>query len=165
MAIAGVSTLGIKFGYAMETTAGVAPSAFTVLNRINEIGGISLDTEQIDASALEDYVTRYIAGRQDTGGDFPITVNVTDETIAEWEAVINAYHNRADNSLSMWFEVWSPYLTRAFFIVAQPPKMLPMSDMAQNELQTMEISQRNGYSCRACIRLTKGLSLLWQPLI
>lgn len=67
MALPGVSTIGIEFGYALETTAGTKPSAFNLLTRINAIGGIELSTEQIDASALEDYVTRYIAGRQDTG--------------------------------------------------------------------------------------------------
>lgn len=58
-----VSTIGIEFGYALEATAGTKPSKFKKLTRINAIGGISLETEQIDASALEDYVTRYIAGK------------------------------------------------------------------------------------------------------
>lgn len=139
MALAGVSTIGIEFGYALETTAGTKPSTFTKLTRINSIGGIDLETEQIDASALEDYVTRYIAGRQDTGGSWPVTVNPTDDTIAEWTTLIDAYQNRANKNLSMWFVVWSPYLTKSFYIVAEPPKMLPMSEMAQNELQTIEI--------------------------
>lgn len=139
MALAGVSTIGIEFGYALETTAGTKPSAFTKLTRINSIGGIDLETEQIDASALEDYVTRYVAGRQDTGGSWPVTINPTDATIAEWETLIDAYQSRTDKSLSMWFEVWSPYLTKSFYIVAEPPKALPMSEMAQNELQTIEI--------------------------
>jgi hypothetical protein len=91
------------------------------------------------ASALEDYVTRYIAGRQDTGGSWPVTVNPTDDTIAEWTTLIDAYQDRSDKNLSMWFVVWSPYLTKSFYIVAEPPKMLPMSEMAQNELQTIEI--------------------------
>lgn len=139
MAVPGCSTIGIEFGYALEATAGTKPSKFTKLTRINTIGGIDLETEQIDASALEDYVTRYVAGRQDSGGQWPITINPTDDTIAEWETLIDAYQTRADKNLSMWFEVWSPYLTKAFFIVAEPPKMLPMSEMAQNELQTIEI--------------------------
>ena len=54
----------IKLGWNIGSSM---PSSFNVLTRINAIGGISLETEQIDASALEDYVTRYIAGRQDTG--------------------------------------------------------------------------------------------------
>ena len=64
---AGLATLGVKFGYAVETTAGEKPAAFTWLERCNSISGLELSTEQIDASALEDYVTKYVAGRQDSG--------------------------------------------------------------------------------------------------
>jgi len=64
---AGLSTLGVKFGYAVETTAGTKPTAFKWLERCNSISGIELSTETIDASALEDLVTRYVPGRQDSG--------------------------------------------------------------------------------------------------
>ena len=140
MALPGISTLGIEFGFGMETVAGTKPTAFTRLTRINSIGGISLPSEQIDASALEDFVTRYIAGRQDTGGEWTVVVNVTDDTIAEWKDCIDTYYNRTDLSLSMWWVVWSPELTDAFYVVAQPPRELPMSELGQNELQTIEIT-------------------------
>lgn len=45
MALAGVSTLGIKLGWAIGSSL---PSAYALLTRINAIGGISLETEQID---------------------------------------------------------------------------------------------------------------------
>ena len=67
VSIPGFSTLGIKFGYGVETAAGEKPSSFTWLERCNNINGINLATEIIDASALEDYVTKKIAGRQDAG--------------------------------------------------------------------------------------------------
>ena len=138
MAVAGISTLGITFGYGVETTAGTKPATFSQLTRINNIGGLSIEPEQIDASALEDFVTRYIAGRADTGGSVPITVNATDATITEWEAVITAYEGLTGGA-KMWFEVISADLTKAFFFVAQPPSTLPMPEMGQNELLTMEI--------------------------
>lgn len=71
-------------------------------------------------------------------GTFPITVNLTDDVIAEWEALIQAYNAKASGD-NLYLEVWSPYLTKAYYIVAQPPQHLPMSEMAQNELQTAEI--------------------------
>ena len=40
----------------------------------------------------------------------------------------------------MWWVVWSPELTDSFYVVAQPPRELPMSELAQNELQTIEIT-------------------------
>ena len=45
---AGLATLGVKFGYAVETTAGEKPAAFTWLERCNSISGLELSTEQID---------------------------------------------------------------------------------------------------------------------
>ena len=138
MAQAGLSTLGILFGYAAESTANTKPATFALLDRINSIGGVSLSTEQIDASALEDMVSRYVAGRADTGGSFPVTVNVTNETTEQWQNVITAY-NALTEGKRMWFEVWSPNLTKSFYIVAQPPQKLPMPESSQNGLWTMEI--------------------------
>lgn len=139
MAAAGTSTLGVLGGYSLEATAGTKPTAFTLLTRLNAIGGIKLDVEQIDASALEDMVSRYIQGRADTGGTFPITVNMTPETITEWQTLITAYKGRTEG-IRMWFDIYFPQLNKSFFIVAQPPEQIPMPEVNQNELATMEMN-------------------------
>lgn len=136
---AGISSLGIKLAYGVEETLGVKPSAFSVLHRINSIGGITVEPETIDASALEDTVTRSVAGRADNGGQFTIGVNMTNETIAEWEKVIADYKDIQESGRRMWFEVLSPNLEEAFFVAAQPPLNIPMPDMGQNEVLVMEI--------------------------
>lgn len=135
MALAGISTVGILFGYG---TGSSKPSAFNLLTRINQIGGITLNTENIDASALEDEITKYISGRSDTGGSVNVTVNLTDATQAEWEALITAYEALTGEN-QMYFEVYSPKLTEAFFFIAQPPTLIPMPEMSQNGLMTVEI--------------------------
>ena len=139
MAAAGVSTLGITFGYGTETTAGTKPTSFKQLTRINAIGGISIEPEQIDASALEDAVTRYVKGRADTGGSFPVTVNATSDTITEWETLISAY-KALSGGKRMWFETIIPGFEKAFFVVAQPPEQIPQPEIGQNELLTMEMN-------------------------
>ena len=136
---AGVSTLGIKFGYAVETSSGVKPSGFNWLERCNSINGIELPTEEIDASALEDYVTRYVPGRQDTGGTWTVTFNYTTEVANQLKAMIAAYNTGKTSGLKTWFEVWSPQATVAFFVVAAPPQVLPMPETAQNELWTIDV--------------------------
>lgn len=137
---AGISTLGVLFGYAVETTAGTKPTAFTQLERCNAIGGIPLETERIDASALEDEISRYVAGRQDTGGTWSVTFNLSDEVVTQLETMISAYQTAQEDGKKMWFEVYSPYLTKAFFVIAQPPKHIPMPEVGQNELQTVELT-------------------------
>lgn len=133
--IAGLSTLGVTFSYGVGS---VKPSTFSLLNRINALGGISITPETIDASALEDLVERSIAGRASTGGSFPVTINATPETIAEWKAVIAAY-KALETGERMWFQVTIPGFTESFFAVAQPPQILPMPSIDQNSLLTMEI--------------------------
>lgn len=138
MAQAGVSTLGITMSWGVETVAGTKPSEFKKLNRINSIGGITIEPETIDASALEDLVERSVAGRGTTGGTFPVGINITDETINEWEDLISTYQGLTPG-LRMWFQISSPYLTNAYFVAGQPPLQIPMPDFGQNELLVAEL--------------------------
>lgn len=135
---AGVSTLGVKFGWGIGS-GDTKPSAFTWLERCNSVGGIALSTEQIDASALEDEISRYIAGRQDTGGTFSATFNLTTEVVTQLEAMITAY-NGLTAGQKLWTEVWSPFLTDGFYAIVQAPKHIPQPDMSQNELMTVEMT-------------------------
>ena len=139
MAAAGISTLGITFGYGTETTAGTKPTSFKQLTRINALGGINIEPEQIDASALEDEITRYVKGRADTGGSFAVTVNFTSDTVKEWQDLITAY-KALSGGKRMWFETIIPGITDSFFVVAQPPEEIPQPEIGQNELLTVEMN-------------------------
>ena len=139
MAAAGISTLGITFGYGTETTAGTKPTSFKQLTRINALGGINIEPEQIDASALEDFITRYVKGRADTGGSFPVTVNFTSDTVTEWQELITAY-KALSGGKRMWFETIIPGVTNSFFVIAQPPEEIPQPEIGQNELLTVEMN-------------------------
>lgn len=139
MALAGISTLGVTFGYGVEDTAGTKPTAFTKLERINSIGGITIENEQIDASALEDVVSRYVQGRADTGGSFNIVINATPETLEAWGDLIAEYEVAKETGLRVWFETIIPGFDKAFFVVAQPPTAIPQPEIGQNELLTIEM--------------------------
>ena len=138
MATAGLSTLGITLSYGVETTAGQKPTAFKLLTRINEIDGVSVTPEAIDASALEDPTTRNVAGRDTLTDSVNVTVNRTTETIKEWTDLITAYKGLTGGK-RMWFQEITPGITDAEFFVAQPPSILPISGKSQNTLLTMEI--------------------------
>ena len=139
MAEYGLTTLGVTVGYGAEETAGTKPASLTTLTRINSIGEISIDSEAIDVSALEDYVTRYKAGRANPSETIDVTVNVTDDTTMAWAGVITAYEALTGGT-GMWLEVIIPGLTNAFWIKFQPPKKLPVPSMDQNANLTMSIS-------------------------
>lgn len=141
MSQAGVSTLGITLSYKLEDTAGTRPtSGYKLLTRINSIPEINPDTEVIDASALEDPITREIAGRQGSPGSWGIVVNSTDATDAEWEALMAEYAARDDVAKGMWFQVINPNKALADFVKAEPPKKAGVAGRDQNGLETITYS-------------------------
>lgn len=137
---AGISTLGITFGWGVETTAGEKPTIFKQLHRINAIGEVNIENEQIDASALEDLTSRYIQGRGDTGGSTNVDINYEPETVAEWKEVIEAYNTAKESGLRVWFETIIPGFDEADFIVAQPPTKIPSPAKGQNELLVVSMN-------------------------
>lgn len=138
--IPGLSTLGVQFSYGVETTAGTKPTSFTLLERCFEIAGITLETEQIDVSTLEDFVSKYTAGRQDTGGTWEVTFNITDETIEQLTSMMEASSTAQQSGKQTWFQVSHPNMTNAFFVIAQPGTQIPLPDFAQNGAMTGVIS-------------------------
>jgi len=131
--VPGISTVGVRLAYCADMDTFVAPeaSAMTLLTRINQAGAVALDTQEIDASALEDSITKYIAGRQDPGGDWTVTINATDATITEWEAI---------KGTKKVFEIYAPDLTKAFWVRASVPPVIASGEFGQNELKTIELT-------------------------
>ena len=138
--MADMTTLGVRFAYGVETTAGQKPTTFTQMHRCNAIGGISLETEQIDVSALEDYITQYAAGRQDTGGTWEVTFNMNQDVITEIETLYEAATTAKEGGKGVWFEVIFPDLADAFFVIAQTGRAIPLPDIAQNEAATIPVT-------------------------
>lgn len=131
--IAGLSTLGVKVYQALSEggTKITDASSYSQLTRINSIGELSITPETIDASALEDLTSRFVAGRATSTDSLTITVNATEDTIAEWRAIAN-------KRVCIMIDV--PEMTEAFFIVVQVPAVLPLPALEQNALLTMAIN-------------------------
>ena len=136
---AGITTLGVTLSYGVEDTAGTKPATFIKLNRINDISEVTVEPERIDASALEDTETRYKSGRATVSDTMAVTVNKTNETVAEWETLISAYQALTGGK-KMWFQTITPGITKAEFIKAAPPTKLPITAKEQNSLNTMVIN-------------------------
>lgn len=64
---------------------------------------------------------------------------MTPDTQDEWEDLISTYEALTD-SKQMWFQVIIPGFSDSFFFIAQPPKSIPMPEINQNELLTVEFT-------------------------
>lgn len=133
MADYGLSTLGITL-WAAESTAGTKitdADSYSRLTRINSIGELTIDPSTIDASALEDYVTKYVEGRGDVSDTYTITINLTNETESEWALILGK---------KMCFLTKIPGLTKQIFVIATVPSKLPAPSLDQNGLLTVAIN-------------------------
>lgn len=136
-----LTTLGVTFGYGIETVKGTKPTTFKQLELASSIGGISLDTEQIDVSALEDFITQYAAGRQDTGGTWEIEfIMDPDKSVKQIKELYSASKTAKESGLATWFQVIFPDMTDSFYVVAECGREIPMPEIGQNEAATMSIS-------------------------
>lgn len=133
MADAGLSTLGIKVWQAETSNSAKVTEAasYSQLTRINSIGEVTITPETIDASALEDLNSRFVAGKSTVTDAVPVAFNVTNETIAEWKEI-------AGKQICIMIDI--PKLEDAFFIVVEVPTTLSMPALDQNSLLTMTVN-------------------------
>ena len=63
MARLALSTIGVKLGIAIESTAGTKPSAFTLYENCYSISGSSNEADAMESTPLEEtYARRYVKG-------------------------------------------------------------------------------------------------------
>lgn len=127
MAKIDLTTIGVKVGWAVGDV-GTKPAKFEQFFRVKKIGGISLENDKIELTALEATVKEYAAGLADTGGTWPITIGLNDDTLASYEKVMTAYKNGKKTGKSIWWDVFFPGLSKSFYVVAEPGE-IPMPDI------------------------------------
>lgn len=133
-----LTTIGIKVGYAVETTKGTKPTAFTWLQRCKAIGGINLENDTIDVTALEDAVRQYAQGIADTGGNWPLTFGLSNDVVDAITTMRTAYLAGKADGKATWFDVWFPNLEKSFYVIAEPG-MIPMPDIAVGNAAEIQI--------------------------
>lgn len=134
-----LSTIGVKVGYAVETTAGTKPTAFTWLQRCKAVDGIELTADKIDVTALEDAIKQYTDGVQDTGGDWGLTFGVNDDVITALTKMKTDSTAGKNASKATWFVVYFPALTKSFFVKATPGN-IPLPEIGQGNAAEIKIN-------------------------
>lgn len=130
--VPGISMVGSMLAYANETVAGTKPSTFAQVFRVQSFGGITLTQNQVEVTATDDIVSKFIGGRQDTGGTVDVVVYVTPETMAQWDDIIDEYYT-SDGGKLQWYELYVPGLTNGWFFKLQPPRKLPSPELTNGD--------------------------------
>nr|DAE40931.1 MAG TPA: tail tube protein [Caudoviricetes sp.] len=116
-----LSTAGILLAYAVETTKGTKPTAFTRIPGAKSLPDFNPEPSTLETTPLEatEWKT-YIDGLKDPGGALSVTFNMTQELQTLWDTIVSAYKTAAESGKKMWWEFYVPGLTQAFFFTGNP---------------------------------------------
>lgn len=133
-----ISTAGVTFGYAVESTKGTRPTTgYTVIPDVKEIPEMNPEPENLETTDLSQTEFKtYIAGLKDLGGALSFLANYTTELETVWGELVAEYKAAAESDKSVWFEVKHPKLEKSVFFTGQPSAMgLPAMSVG-NVLET-----------------------------
>ncbi len=133
-----LSTIGVKFGWAVETTAGTKPTAFTWIKRCSKIAGINITKDKIDVTCFEDAIKQYIGGVSDTGGDWNLNFNGSKDFITAWNALLDASEAAREDGKATWGNIFIPNFG-SYFVKFEPGE-IPMPDLEPGSKLDMQIS-------------------------
>lgn len=120
-----LSTLGIKMGYAVESTAGTRPtSGYTQLIGVKSTPSLNPSPDTLETTTLEEteYKT-YVDGLKDLGGALEFTFNLTEDLLAQWDTLMTAYEAGKASEKNTWFVIVIPGLTNAYYFPGNPSAM------------------------------------------
>lgn len=118
-----LSTIGMKFAYGIETTAGTKPASFTAILGALTLPEFPLEPQQIDVTPLDETVAhRFIPGLANEGSAKAIQFNLNDAFKTAWNTMVTAYEGLG-SGLSMWFEFYHPDMTDGFFFTGAPAEL------------------------------------------
>jgi hypothetical protein len=133
-----ISTAGVTFGYAVETSVGVRPTTgYTLIPDIKEIPEMNPEPETLESTTLAatEFKT-YIEGLKDLGGALSFLANFTSELETAWAALVTAYKTTESTKKAVWFEVKHPKLEKSVFFTGQPSAMGLPAMAVNNILET-----------------------------
>ena len=117
------STIGVKLGYCVETTAGSRPtSSYVNIPDIKNLPSVDLTPSKLDVTNLVDRYKRYIAGVMDAGDDIAVTANLTAALKTAWASLVSAASTAWASGKSTWFEISIPNFD-SFYFAGIPTEM------------------------------------------
>ena len=155
-----LTTIGIRLGYAIETTAGTRPSAFVNIPNPKNVPDMSPEPNSIDITSLNDLeYMRYTKGLKDLGGALSFTIGMSKELLSMWNAMVSASETARAAGKATWFTLYHPGLDESFFFTGEPDALgFPGADVNAAWDATVYIAPTGGFEWDTAINPTDPVS-------
>lgn len=117
-----VSTAGMTFGYAIETTKGTRPtSGYKIVPDVKSVPETQTAPETLENTPLSNTKNKtYTMGLSDSAGVLEVTANHTEEVEAFWDELVEDFEVAKAEGLAVWFEIKHPILSKSTFFTGEP---------------------------------------------
>ena len=110
------NTIGVKLGYATESSAGTKPvSGYVQIPDIKNTPAIDINPNKLEVTNLEDQYRRYVDGVKDVGDSFDFTANLTANLKTVWASCVSAANAAWASGKATWFEISIPNFDSFYF--------------------------------------------------
>lgn len=120
-----LSTAGVKFGYAVEQTAGTKPTTgYTYIPELKSIPEMNPEPSLLETTTLDETEFRtYIAGLKDLGSALTFTANLTEDFKEAWETLVSKYETAKAANKATWFVIQVPGITECWYFQGEPSSL------------------------------------------
>lgn len=131
-----ISSAGIKFKYAVESTKGTKPSSFTEIPDVISLPAMDSAPEALECTPLsETEWKRYVLGLKDPGSSFDVEANDTTAFRTAWATMATASATAKASEKATWYEIAIP--GRDSFYFTGEPADLGFAGASVNSVQTI----------------------------
>lgn len=130
-----LSTIGMRLGYAFESSAGVRPTgSYTNIPAPKSLPDINPEPNTGETTSLNNTeYTSYIPLLKDLGGALGIDMGMSQNGIDTWNTMCATAATKKEAGLRTWFVFYHPELDISWFLPADPTK-LGFVEAAVNEV-------------------------------
>lgn len=134
------TTVGMKFAYCVETTAGTRPTAdYTVLDGIVSVGAITITQNPLQVVLPAEKKYRYLKGKDDISGEVDVVMYNEDSYLTGWENMRTAAETARASGKSTWF-VFLPDGNHKAFAFTASPGVLGSGGLSDNMIYEVNTS-------------------------
>ena len=119
-----LTTIGAKFGFAYETTAGTQPTTFTNIPGIKSVPEFNPEPNMGETTSLnnEEY-TSYIPLLKDLGGALAFGIGMSQKLLTDWNTMCDTTATNEAEGKRTWFCVYHPGLDKSIIFPGKPTKL------------------------------------------
>lgn len=134
------TTVGMKFAYCVETTAGTRPTTgYTVLNGIVSVGAITITQNPLQVTLPAEKKYRYLKGKDDISGEVEVVMYNENTYTKGWEDMKTAADAARAAGKSTWF-VFQPDGDHKAFAFTASPGILGSGGLSDNTIYEINTS-------------------------